>query len=398
MGGGGIHHFKQNRYTLQQNNNHQQQSNFSFALQITGMTINMDFDLGILLSTFLMTYIAIKLLKPLAGKVGLLDLPDQRKVHVGAVPLVGGLAVFTSVAITSLCFMPLDFQQQVILGGATLILVLGVLDDARELSVRSRLLVQALTTLAMCLLLNTKLAHMGNMLGFGDIELGLLGYLVAMFAVIGAINAFNMMDGIDGLAGSMALVSLLGLATLFGITGAEDDMLWALMFGVALLPYLAANLKLPPFKHKIFMGDAGSMLLGFIIVWLLILGSQQANEPSFRTVTALWLIAIPLMDMAAIMARRIRKGKSPFLPDRDHLHHIFLRAGFSARQALVIIFCVAVLLAGVGILGELYHVPEWLMFGGFLLLFALYCCSLQYIWRIVRFVRRNQQANNILAS
>ena len=310
----------------------------------------MDFDLGILLSTFLMTYFAIKLLKPLAGKVGLLDLPDQRKVHVGAVPLVGGLAVFTSVAITSLCFMSLEFQQQVLLGGATLILVLGVLDDARELSVRSRLLVQAVTTLAMCLLLNTKLAHLGNMLGFGDIELGLLGYVVAMFAVIGAINAFNMMDGIDGLAGSMALVSLLGLATLFGITEAEEDMLWALMFGVALLPYLAANLQLPPFKRKIFMGDAGSMLLGFIIVWLLILGSQQSNEHSFRTVTALWLIAIPLMDMAAIMARRIRKGKSPFLPDRDHLHHIFLRAGFSARQALVIIFCVAVLLAGVGIL------------------------------------------------
>jgi len=349
----------------------------------------MDLQYTILLSSFGLTFVSIMLLIPLAIKVRLLDLPDHRKVHNGAVPLVGGVAVFNGAALTSICFLPLDFTHQVMLSGSFLILVLGVMDDAWGLSVRSRLVVQALTTLTMCLLLNTKLAYMGNMLGVGDIDVGNFGYLVAMFAVIGGINAFNMMDGIDGLAGSMALVSLLGLAFLFGLTGAEDDMLWALIFAVALMPYLAANLGLPPFKRKIFMGDAGSMLLGFIIVWLLIHGSQQAVDANFRTVTSLWLIAIPLMDMAAIMVRRIRKGNSPFLPDRDHLHHIFLRAGFNARQAVVIIFCVAALMAGIGIAGEFYQVPEWIMFCSFMLLFGLYCCSLQHIWRVVRFVRRN---------
>ena len=110
------------------------------------------------------------------------------------------------------------------------------------------------------------------------------------------------MDGIDGLAGSMALVSLISLIFLFAVAGASGYMMWALLFAVAIVPFLFANLKLAWFRRKIFMGDAGSTLLGFVIVWLLILGSQQADR-YFRIVTALWIIAIPLMDMAAVLIR-----------------------------------------------------------------------------------------------
>lgn len=137
------------------------------------------------------------------------------------------------------------------------------------------------------------------------------------------------------------------------------------------------------------MGDAGSMLLGFVIVWLLILGTQQQDK-YFRTVTALWIIAIPLMDMAAIMIRRIRKGNSPFKPDRNHLHHIFLRAGLNSRQALAVIVAAAVLLTSIGIAGEFWKVPEWIMLVGFLGLFAGYYDSLHRIWKIVRWVRRSR--------
>lgn len=91
-----------------------------------------------------------------------------------------------------------------------------------------------------------------------------------------------------------------------------------------------------------------------------------------RPVTALWIIALPLMDMVAIMVRRVRNGQSMMVPDREHLHHMFLRAGFSQTQALVCIVFAATLLAAVGLMGELYQVPEWLMFAGFLGLFAVY--------------------------
>src|SRR5699024_521025 len=119
------------------------------------------------------------------------------------------------------------------------------------------------------------------------------------------------------------------------------------------------------------MGDAGSIFIGFAVVWLLV-NATQPGEMVMRPVTALWVIAIPLMDMVAIMVRRARKGQSVMKPDRDHLHHIFMRAGFTDREALLLITAVALIFAGIGLLGDFYQIPEWLMFAGFMGLFALY--------------------------
>ena len=345
----------------------------------------MNDGMAAILFSFAFTYIAIKGLTPVADKVGLLDVPDHRKKHKGAVPLIGGISIFIGAAISALLFMSLDAQQKVLLAASLVIVVMGVFDDLYDLSVRLRLGIQAICTLILCFSLHVSLAHLGYMLGFINLNIGVAGYVLAIFAVIGGINAYNMMDGIDGLAGSMALVSLTALIILFAAVDAIDHMNWALIFAVAIVPYLFANLKLFGFKRKIFMGDAGSMLLGFVIVWLLILGSQHQH---FRTVTALWIIAIPLMDMAAIMIRRIRKGNSPFKPDRNHLHHIFLRAGLSAHEALGVIVVAAILLMLVGLSCEFWLVPEWIMLLGFICLFAGYYYSLHHIWRIVRWVRK----------
>ena len=346
----------------------------------------MEDEMEIIFSSFLFTFLAIKALRPIADKVGLLDMPNYRKHHQGAVPLIGGVAIFIGVAITSLIFMTLSYQQKILLGSSLIIVLLGVFDDLRDISVRFRLFVQASCTIFMCLSLNVTLSYLGNMFGFSELNIGIIGYLVAVMAVIGGINAYNMMDGIDGLAGSMALISLIALIILFASKGAIEYIHWAMVFAVAIIPYLFANLRLGWFKQKIFMGDAGSMLLGFVIVWLLILGTQQETK-YFRTVTALWIISVPLMDMAAIMIRRVRKGNSPFKPDRKHLHHIFLRAGLNSRQALAVIVVAAVLLTSIGIAGELWQVPEWIMLVGFLCLFAGYYYSLHQIWKIVRWMR-----------
>lgn len=291
----------------------------------------MEDEMETIFSSFLFTLFAIKALQPIADKVGLLDMPNYRKHHQGAVPLIGGVAIFIGVVITSLIFMKLNYQHKILLGSSSVIVLLGVFDDLKDISVRLRLFVQASCTVFMCLSLNVTLSHFGHMFWFDEVNIGALGYLVAIIAVIGGINAYNMMDGIDGLAGSMAFISLMALIILFANKGATEYMHWALVFAAAVIPYLFANLRLGWFKQKIFMGDAGSMLLGFVIVWLLILGTQQETK-YFRTVTALWIIAVPLMDMAAIMIRRIRKGNSPFKPDRKHLHHIFLRAGLTSRN------------------------------------------------------------------
>ena len=119
------------------------------------------------------------------------------------------------------------------------------------------------------------------------------------------------------------------------------------------------------------MGDAGSMFIGLSVIWLLTIGTQ-GESASFRPVTALWICAIPLMDMLAIVMRRYRKGKSPFKPDRDHLHHILQRAGLSSRQTLVVISIASALMSILGVLGEYFQVPESIELALFVLMFILY--------------------------
>jgi UDP-GlcNAc:undecaprenyl-phosphate GlcNAc-1-phosphate transferase len=144
-------------------------------------------------------------------------------------------------------------------------------------------------------------------------------------------------------------------------------------------------------RKKVFMGDAGSMMIGFTVIWLLLLSSQE-QQALMRPVTALWLIAVPLMDMTAIMIRRVKRGDSPFKPDREHLHHIFQRIGLSSGQTLAIICLIAATFSGVGIAGEIFDVPEYIMFYAFMLCFALYLYLLMRVWVLTAKLRewRNQ--------
>ncbi|PKI11219.1 undecaprenyl-phosphate alpha-N-acetylglucosaminyl 1-phosphate transferase, partial [Shewanella sp. 11B5] len=147
---------------------------------------------------------------------------------------------------------------------------------------------------------------------------------------------------------------------------------------------------------KIFMGDAGSMLIGLTVVWLLVLGTQSSglhdsviqNSTAFSPVTALYLIAIPLMDMAAIMYRRVKKGDSPFKPDRDHLHHIFERAGYNRKQTLLRITSLSIFLSVLGLIGEFNDMPDWWMFMGFIILFITYNWALAHVWIILKWLKR----------
>ncbi|MBC7193704.1 UDP-N-acetylglucosamine--undecaprenyl-phosphate N-acetylglucosaminephosphotransferase [Marinobacter sp.] len=331
---------------------------------------------------------ALLSLRPLARRVHLVDIPNERKAHKGAVPLTGGLSAFAGLLVAWLIAMPLGGGFGIYLLCSLFLVVLGAIDDARDIPARFRLWAQVVLGALLAYGSGVYLNTFGDLLGFGDIALGFLGPVVTIAAVIGATNAFNMIDGIDGLAGSMSQVTLLSLGFLFWWSpGFGMELVLAVTIAMALLPYLAANLGIRPFRHKIFMGDAGSMFIGFSVVWLLVNGAQ-AGEQAFRPVTALWVIAVPLMDMVAIMVRRARKGESVMKPDRDHLHHIFLRAGLTDRQALVVITLFSLAMASFGIVGELYAVPEWLMFVLFLAVFVVYERALGHVWRLVTIVRR----------
>lgn len=333
--------------------------------------------------------VALLTLRPMARWAMLVDLPDNRKTHTGAIPLTGGLSAFVGLLVAWLFSMPLGGGFGIYLLCSFLLVVLGAIDDARDISARFRLWAQVVLGALLAYGSGVYLTTFGDLLGFGDVALGFLGPAVTIAAVIGATNAFNMIDGIDGLAGSMSLVTLLALGFLFWwAPGFGTELALAVTISMALLPYLAANLRIRPFRRKVFMGDAGSMFIGFSVVWLLVNGAQSEQQ-AFRPVTALWVIALPLMDMVAIMVRRFRKGESVMKPDRDHLHHIFLRAGLTDRQALVVITLFSLAMATFGIVGEMYVVPEWFMFMLFLAVFLAYERALGHVWRIVVFFRRH---------
>ncbi|MFL1455742.1 UDP-N-acetylglucosamine--undecaprenyl-phosphate N-acetylglucosaminephosphotransferase [Marinobacter sp. GN3S48] len=333
---------------------------------------------------------SLLLLKPFAVRVRLLlDLPNHRKVHKGAVPLTGGLSAFIGLFSAWMISMPLIGGYGIYLFASLMLVLLGAVDDARDVPAEFRLWAQVALGALLTYGSGVSLVHFGDLFGLGVIELGWLGPLVTIAAVIGATNSFNMIDGIDGLAGSLSLVALLSLSLLFLIAAPGNRLELVLAFGIAvsLLPYLAANLRVPPFRNRIFMGDAGAMFIGFSLVWLFMKGTQSESE-ALRPVTALWLVAIPLMDMVAIMIRRARKGQSLLKADREHLHHIFMRAGFTDRQALVVITIVAVILAGIGLGGEYFRVPEWLMFALFVGVFAGYDWAMSHSWRLLVLFRR----------
>jgi len=338
----------------------------------------------------LLSLVALFVLHPFARLNRLVDVPGHRKTHTGAVPLIGGLSVFVGLFLAWMISMPLTGGFGLYLFCSLLLVLLGAVDDALGVPARIRLGAQVALGAILFFGSGVYLTGFGNLLGLGEILLDWMGPLVTIAAVIGATNVYNMVDGIDGLAGSMSLVTLGSLALLFSMSsGFKAEFVLAIALVMALLPYIAANLRLPPFRTWVFMGDAGSMFIGFSVVWLLVNGAQP-DIGAFRPVTALWVCAIPLMDMAAIMIRRARKGQSVMRPDRDHLHHIFLRAGFTDRQALVVITVFALALAGFGILGDVLHWPEWLMFGLFMAFFGGYSWAIGHVWRLLVLIRRVQ--------
>lgn len=340
---------------------------------------------------FFFTLLSLQLLKPIAERVGLVDNPCARKQHTGFIPLIGGIGIFTGIIFASVVFGWISSSATPLttyIFCISILVVLGVVDDAKDLSVKIRLLVQTLITFIMILGCDLFIHNLGEMPFIGELNIGWFGYFLTVFAVIGAINAFNMVDGIDGLCGCLSIMALMPMAVAFSWSGQTAPMLICLVICSAILPFLVVNLKLLFVKQKVFMGDAGSMMIGFSVVFLLMSGSQVAPQhTSFSAAAALWFIAIPLMDMAAIMIRRMRKGISPFQADRNHLHHIFLHAGFTSRQSLFIITVAQASLSVIGLLGLYFKAPSYILMIGFIIIFLCYSSIIQHVWRISKYLR-----------
>ncbi|GAB7217020.1 UDP-N-acetylglucosamine--undecaprenyl-phosphate N-acetylglucosaminephosphotransferase [Dickeya oryzae] len=303
------------------------------------------------------------------------------KKHQGHIPLAGGISIYLSLWVVFMShsdWLP-SFDTYMLCASG--LLVIGILDDRFDLPVLPRVGLQALIAILM-MCSDLYLASFGKVLGQYELQLGIVGYAITLFAVWGAINAFNMIDGIDGLLGCLSCVTFGSMALIFALKGREELAAWSLCFLAATLPYIALNLGLWGMKFKVFMGDAGSTLIGFTVIWLLILATQ-GDGAVMQPATALWIIAIPLMDMVAVMIKRIRQGNSPFKPDREHLHHILMRIGFSTHHTLLIIMGMSLFLALTGIAFEWFGVSGTVMLCSFIGLFVVYFLTIARIGKVV---------------
>ncbi|MGI2186046.1 UDP-N-acetylglucosamine--undecaprenyl-phosphate N-acetylglucosaminephosphotransferase [Shewanella oncorhynchi] len=343
------------------------------------------------IAVLFVSFICLFVFRKVAQRIGLVDKPNERKHHTGQIPLVGGISVFVTMLLALLWLPELLTLPYLYMGCALVLVIVGAIDDRYDISFKLRLVIQALVSIAMIVLGERSLHNLGYLMGSDTLQIPeLASYVLTVVAVIGAINAFNMVDGIDGLLGGLASVTFGGLGLLFYWHGMANFALFCALLVTAMLPYIMLNLGFPfGLRFKVFMGDAGSIFIGFTVIWLLIVASQGERETAIRPVTALWLIALPLMDMVCIMIRRIRKGQSPFKPDREHLHHICQRIGLSPFQSLLAICVAATLMAGIGIWSELAKMDEYIMFFAFLLTFVAYFTVLSNIWRITAFLNRH---------
>jgi len=251
---------------------------------------------------------------------------------------------------------------------ALFIMIFMIFDDFMSIKPSYRIIFQCLIAALMILMSGEYLIQIGDLLGFGVISLGFLSIPFTIFCVVGLMNAFNMIDGLNGICASLALIPIMYVTYL-------GNFSYGLLIPIgAIIGFLAYNLGYLGKKRGVFLGDSGSNMLGFAVAFICIEYSQNVNHSSYiNPVTALWLVALPLIDCIAVMVSRSIKGIMPFRPGRDHLHHRLLDFGIKPKRILIILILSSLILALIGFLFEIFF-PErdYISFYAFLILSFTY--------------------------
>lgn len=342
-----------------------------------------------LLTAALGTVLMVLVLKGVARRIGLTDRPNSRKSHEGEIPLVGGIAIFVAFAISMVYAEALVSLRYFLLAGGLLVVV-GAVDDSVDIPPAVRLVLHVSSALIMCLMGGVIVVSLGEIL-LPDMEvtLGLLAIPFTVFSVVALINAMNMSDGLDGLSSIQTLIPLASLALIAGVVGDAEHYLPLVAMCGCLLGFLYFNLRTPwREKATVFLGDAGSSFLGFALAWFLIDMSQGQNAV-IKPVSVLWFALLLIYSTVEIVARRILRRRSPFKPDREHLHHVFILAGFSVTETVATLGVITIVGVVVGIAGTLLELPENVLFATFILFGLLFLRVIFRTWEVMRFLQRS---------
>lgn len=341
-----------------------------------------------LIFSFAMTAFLLPHLGQLAAKIGLVDLPNKRKIHRNPKPLVGGLAMSLAVALAGLLFIPL-MNLRGFYAGLILLVIVGFLDDFSDLNHRYKFAAQIIAALFIMYFSRVYLYSFGNLLGTGSIDFHMLTVPMTIIGVVGVCNAINMIDGLDGLAGGICLMVFGTFAGISLIMNRPVILLLSMCICGSLVAFLIYNWH----PSKLFMGDAGSLFLGFAAAFISIVLTQKQN--SFissplqplnvaHPVVPLLVLAVPIVDTLTIMTRRLLKGKNPFRADRGHLHHILLRMGYSKRQTAAFIILLSGCFSAIAVAGVVLQTPDHYLFFIFIGYFLVSFTTSFYVKRMIR--------------
>ena len=314
---------------------------------------------------FLLSLVLILVMQKIAVRVGLVDAPTTRKNHQGRVPMVGA-ALFIAIVVSAFLLeqRPGGFASFII--GLTALVLLGLLDDRMNLRASVKLVAQIACVALMVLPSHTLIWKAGTLLGDGFLLQPHWAVPLTIVAMVGLINAFNMIDGIDGLAGSLSAVALLWFAIAAGLVGLRGELLLALLVAFCVMGFLVFNLRHHWRRRAgVFLGDAGSTMLGAVLAFLAITLSQHNGGLALSPIAALWICAVPVIDTGSLIFRRLAAGTSPFSSDRQHLHHLMLDAGLSVNQVVAILSITSAICGGIGVFGWLVGASDAVLLTAF---------------------------------
>ena len=341
----------------------------------------------------LFTVIAVMpLLIRYSEKLGLIDIPkDDRRSHQKPIPRSGGIAIAAGVFVATLLFANITVHMQAILGGAFLIVFFGVLDDIFDLDYRWKFFGQFL---AVGLVMYAGILFYRLPFIDGAIAPNIFIYILSALFLLGVTNAVNLTDGLDGLAAGTTLLSMILIAIFASMVDQLNKALLALAVIGAILGFLRFN----TFPARIFMGDCGSQLLGFLAACLALSVVQYQGSALAPMLTVL-LVGLPILDTLTVMFIRIRERRSPFSPDKNHLHHQIMARGFYQYEAVAILYVLQVALLLLAYFtryeSDLLHIAIYAVFCASILGALWFLRAIGWQYRNVALMREAERRNRL---
>lgn len=308
--------------------------------------------------------------------------PNKRMSHEGAIPNIGGLNICFSFMLTYLIFNHVE-NNHFFLIGLFAIMVIGFIDDVLVLRPLAKLLGEGLAGIALIGFEDLRITHLHGL--FGIEEMGIIpSYLISMFILLAIINAINLIDGIDGLASGLGILYCLFFAFYFSLSGETEWSYIAIeMIGV-LIVFFIYNVFGK--REKIFMGDSGSLLLGYLLTAFVFHFCEinayhivpETMHMNAAPAVAICVLTVPIFDTIRVSITRIKKHKSPFEPDKNHIHHLLLRTGLNHIQTTSVLLSVSLLFIALGIIGRNWNI--WVLVT---VDFFIATCLTLLLWRII---------------